>query len=77
VPSGPVTGAQTAAARLVSAVAELDIPGLSAASGIAPLVADRTAGEVLRRATLSLTAARRVGAGTVVTYPRARLTIRG
>jgi GGDEF domain-containing protein len=65
---GPVTAAETAAARLVAAVADLGIPGLSAAAGVAPLTADVTAGEVLRRATLSLTAARRVGPGTVIRY---------
>jgi GGDEF domain-containing protein len=66
--AGPVTAAETAAARLISAVGALGVPGLSAAAGIAPLEADVPAGEVLRRATLSLTAARRVGAGTVIRY---------
>jgi GGDEF domain-containing protein len=66
--TGPVTAAEAAGARLVSAVHELGIPGLSAAAGIAPLTADLAAGEVLRRATLSLTAARGVGAGTVICY---------
>ena len=66
VMSGPATGAHTAAHRLVTAVEELGVPGLSAAAGIAPLAADLPAGEALRRATLSLTAARRVGAGGVV-----------
>ena len=66
--AGPVTAAETAAARLVAAVANLRIPGVSAATGITPLLADVAAGEVLRRATLSLTAARRVGAGTVIRY---------
>jgi GGDEF domain-containing protein len=66
VMSGPATGAHTAAHRLVTAVGELGVPGLSAAAGIAALAADLTAGEALRRATLSLTAARRVGPGGVV-----------
>ena len=66
--TGTETAAKTAAERLVAAVAALGIPGLSAAAGIARLSADLTAGEVLRRATLSLTAARRVGAGTVIRY---------
>jgi GGDEF domain-containing protein len=66
--SGPVTAAQTAAARLVAAVPGLGIPELTAAAGIAPLTGDADAAEVLRRALLSLTAARRVGAGTVITY---------
>jgi GGDEF domain-containing protein len=65
---GPVTAAETAAVRLVAAIADLGIPGLSAAAGVSPLVADLAAGEVLRRATLSLSAARRVGAGTVIRY---------
>jgi GGDEF domain-containing protein len=66
--SGSATGAQIAGHRLVDAIAELGIPGLSAAAGVAPLAADLTAGEVLRRATVSLTAARRVGAGTVLQH---------
>jgi GGDEF domain-containing protein len=70
--AGPVSAAETAGARLVSAVHELGIPGLSAAAGITPLAADLAAGEVLRRATLSLTAARRVGAGTVIRYREPR-----
>ncbi|MGY1804291.1 hypothetical protein ACI78T_13525 [Blastococcus sp. SYSU D00922] len=65
---GPVTAAETAAARLVAAVPALGVPGLTAAAGIAPVVGDADAGEVLRRALLSLTAARRVGAGTVIRY---------
>jgi GGDEF domain-containing protein len=66
--SGPATAARSAATRLVASVAALGIPGLSASAGIAPLAAGVAAGEVLRRATLSLTAARRVGAGTVIEY---------
>ena len=66
--TGPATGARTAAERLVAAVEALGIPGLAAGAGIAPLTADLTAGEALRRATLSLTAARRVGPGTVIQY---------
>jgi len=66
--SGPVTAAETAAARLVAAVPALGIPDLTAAAGIAPLAGDADAPEVLRRALLSLTAARRVGAGTVLRY---------
>ena len=66
--TGPATGAHTAAERLVAAVEALGIPGLAAGAGIAALTADLTAGEVLRRALLSLTAARRVGAGTVIRY---------
>jgi GGDEF domain-containing protein len=66
VMSGSAVGAHTAAHRLVSAVEGLGVPGLAAAAGIAPLFADLTAHEALRRATLSLTAARRVGPGGVV-----------
>lgn len=66
--SGTETAAETTAERLVRAVAALDISNLSATAGIAALSADLTAGEVFRRATLSLTSARRVGAGTVIRY---------
>ena len=66
VMSGPATGAHTAAHRLVTAVEELGVPGLSAAAGVAALAPGLTAGEALRRGTLSLTAARRVGPGGVV-----------
>jgi GGDEF domain-containing protein len=66
--SGTDTAAKTAAERLVRAVAALDVPGLSAAAGIAALSPDLTSDEVLRRAALSLTSARRVGAGTVIRY---------
>jgi GGDEF domain-containing protein len=65
---GPVTAAESAAARLVAAVADLGVPDVSASAGVTPLVADVAAGELLRQATLSLTAARRVGAGTVIRY---------
>ncbi|MGY2003601.1 hypothetical protein [Blastococcus sp. SYSU DS1024] len=66
--AGPVAAAQTAATRLVSAVLALGIPGVHAAAGIAPVDPALRAGEIFRRATLSLTAARRVGAGTVIRY---------
>lgn len=66
VMSGSTVGAHTAAHRLVTAVGDLGVPGLSAAAGIAELVTGITAGEALRRATLSLTSARRVGPGGVV-----------
>jgi GGDEF domain-containing protein len=68
VMSGSTTGAQAAAERLVAGVAGLGIPGLSAAAGLAPLTTGLSAGEALRRATVSLTVARRVGARTVVTH---------
>jgi len=60
--AGPVAAAETAATRLVAAIAALGIP----AAGIAPLTTDVAAEEVLHQATLSLTAARWVGAGTVI-----------
>jgi GGDEF domain-containing protein len=66
--SGTETAAKTAAERLVRAVAALDVAGLSAAAGVAQLSSDLTADEVLRRATLSLASARRVGGGTVIRY---------
>ncbi len=68
VMSGSATGAEIAASRLVAAVEGLGVPGLSAAAGVAPLTPDLTAAEALRRATVSLTAARRVGCGAVVQH---------
>jgi hypothetical protein len=68
VMSGSATGAEIAAQRLVAAVEGLGVPGLSAAAGLAPLTPDLTAREALRRATVSLTAARRVGCGTVIQH---------
>jgi GGDEF domain-containing protein len=65
---GTETAAKTAAERLVRAVAALGIDGLSAAAGIAPMATGLTADEVFRRATVSLTSARRVGPGTVIRY---------
>ena len=65
---GPDFGGRVAADRLVTAIGALGIPGLSAAAGIAALAAHLDAEEALRRGTVSLTAARRVGAGTVVQY---------
>jgi GGDEF domain-containing protein len=66
VMSGSAVGAHTAAHRLVTAIDGLGVPDQSAAAGIAPLAAGLSAAEALRRATLSLTAARRVGPGGVV-----------
>ena len=68
VMAGPALGARAAADRLSAAIADLAVPGLSAAAGLATLTPDLTAGEALRRATVSLTAARRVGPGTVVQH---------
>ncbi|MGY2127539.1 hypothetical protein [Blastococcus sp. SYSU DS0617] len=66
--SGPESAAEAAAARLTAAVAGLGIPGLSAAAGVAALNAGLPPQEIFRRATLSLTGARRVGPSTVVRY---------
>jgi hypothetical protein len=65
---GPAVGGRVAADRLVTAISALEIPGLSAAAGIAPLASHLSPGEALRRATVTLTAARRVGPGTVVQH---------
>lgn len=66
--AGPPDAATAAASRLVAAIAELGIPGLTAAAGVTPLAPEQTAVEVLRRGLLSLTAARQVGAGTVIEF---------
>jgi GGDEF domain-containing protein len=66
--SATETAAKTAAERLVRAVAGLEVPGMSATAGIAALAPELRADEVFRRATLSLTSARRVGPGAVIRY---------
>jgi GGDEF domain-containing protein len=66
--SGSPDAAVAAAERLVTSIAELGIEGLTAAAGIAPLTPEVTAGEVLRRGLVSLTSARRAGAGTVIRH---------
>ena len=66
--SGAVDAAVSAARRLVTGIAELGIPELTAAAGVAPLTAEVDAPEVLRRGLVSLTAARRAGAGTVIRH---------
>jgi GGDEF domain-containing protein len=68
VMAGPAVGARVVADRLAAAVVGLGVPGLSAAAGLATLTPELTSGEALRRATVSLTAARRVGPGTVVQH---------
>src|SRR3954449_6655083 len=60
--------AETAASRLVAAVGAAGIAGLTACAGIAGLSPEASAGEVLRRATLCLTAARSIGGGRVIRY---------
>jgi GGDEF domain-containing protein len=66
--SGSVDAAVAAAARLVTSIGELGSEGLTAAAGIAPLTPAVTADEVLRRGLVSLTSARRAGAGTVIRH---------
>jgi GGDEF domain-containing protein len=66
--SGSVDAAASAAARLVTAIGELGIEGLTAAAGITALTPGLTEAEVLRRGLASLTAARRAGAGTVIRH---------
>jgi GGDEF domain-containing protein len=65
---GPVAAAEAVAERLITAVADLGIPRLAASAGIAGLAPGLAPGEVLRRATLSLTAARRQGPRSVISY---------
>jgi GGDEF domain-containing protein len=67
--SGPAEAAAAAAERLVTAIGELGIEGLTAAAGIAALAPGLTETEVLRRGLVSLTAARRAGAGTGIRHP--------
>jgi GGDEF domain-containing protein len=66
--NGSADSAETAALRLTAGMAATGIEGLTAAAGIAPLQAGLTAGEVHRRTTLCLTAARTVGANQVIRY---------
>ena len=70
--NGPASTAGAAATRLVAAVSAEAIPGMSAAAGIAALIPDATAGELHRRATLCLAAARSIGGGQVITYSGSR-----
>ena len=69
---GPVDAAETVAERLIAAVADLGLPGLAASAGLAALAPGLAPGEVLRRSTLSLTAARQRGAGAVLCYREPR-----
>ena len=64
----PPVAADSMAERLVAGIARLGIAGLCGAAGLAPLAGDVDAAELLRRATVSLTTARRTGPGTVVHY---------
>ncbi len=65
--AGNASAAEAAATRLVHTVGA-SVPDMTAAAGIAPLASGLGAAEVLRRAMLSLTAARRLGGDTVLTY---------
>jgi GGDEF domain-containing protein len=69
---GAAQDAETAAHRLVAAVAAAGVTGLTACAGIAGLSPEAPAGEVLRRATLCLTAARSIGGGRVIRYSGSR-----
>jgi hypothetical protein len=65
--AGDESAAEVVAKRLVHAVAA-SVPDMSAAAGVAFLTPGLDAGEVLRRGMLSLTAARGLGAGSVLRY---------
>ncbi len=65
--AGSESAAETAATRLIHAVTA-SVPDMSAAAGVARLDPGAGAAEILRRATLSLSAARHVGGDTVITY---------
>jgi GGDEF domain-containing protein len=64
----PPVAAAPMAERLVAAIARLGVAGLCGAAGTVALAGDADAEELLRRATASLTTARRTGPGTVVHY---------
>jgi hypothetical protein len=64
----PPVAAASMAERLVAGIARLGVAGLCGAAGMVPLAGDADAAELLRRATVSLTTARRTGPGTVVHY---------
>lgn len=64
--------AETAANRLLDVIAGAGVPDLTACAGIAGLSPDASPGEVHRRATLCLTAARSIGGGRVIRYSGAR-----
>ncbi|WP_222262119.1 hypothetical protein [Modestobacter marinus] len=69
---GAAADAETAAHRLVAAVAAAGVGGLTACAGIAGISPEASAGEVHRRAILCLTAARSVGGGRVLRYSGSR-----
>ena len=69
---GAAHDAETAAHRLVTTIADAGVDGVTACVGIAGLSTDASPGEVHRRATLCLTAARSIGAGRVIRYSGGR-----
>ncbi|GAB4082259.1 GGDEF domain-containing protein [Modestobacter muralis] len=69
---GVAHDAETAATRLVTTIADAGVEGVTACVGIAGLSRDASPGEVHRRATLCLTAARSIGAGRVIRYSGGR-----
>jgi hypothetical protein len=69
---GTAEDAEAAAARLVGAITELDIPGLGACAGVTALEECTTAAETLRRAAVSLQTALSQGAGRVIRYSGTR-----
>ncbi|NEK59038.1 diguanylate cyclase [Geodermatophilus sabuli] len=64
----PADAAETAAARVTTALTDLGIPGLSACAGVVALDPEVPARETMRRATLSLRTARGTGPGSVVRH---------
>jgi hypothetical protein len=64
----PPVAVEPMAERLIAGIAQLGIAGLCGAAGTVPLAGDADATELLHRATVSLTTARRTGPGTVVHY---------
>jgi hypothetical protein len=64
----PPVAAVAMAERLVAGIARLGVAGLCGAAGLVPLAGDADADELLRRATVALTTARRTGPGTVEPY---------
>lgn len=70
--SAPPVAAVSMAERLVGGIARLGVAGLCGAAGLVPLAgsadADADADELLRRATVALTSARRAGPGSVEPY---------
>lgn len=69
---GPVATAEGAAIRLVESISTEQIRHMTAAAGVAALAPGLSADEVLRRAMVSLTTARSLGAGQVITYSGTR-----